>query len=133
MNVVLISTYELGRQPFGLASPAAWLRPRGHQVTSADLSRGRLPEAAVRDADVVAFYLPMHTATRLVEPVVARVRELAPAARLYAYGLYAPMNADWLRGLGVSTALGGEFEAGLVELVEGRDARAGIERLDFVV
>ncbi|MCD6031138.1 MAG: hypothetical protein K0S78_3312, partial [Thermomicrobiales bacterium] len=26
MNVVLISTYELGRQPFGLASPAAWLR-----------------------------------------------------------------------------------------------------------
>ncbi|MGH9661195.1 MAG: radical SAM protein, partial [Bryobacteraceae bacterium] len=68
-----------------------------------------------------------------VEPVIARVRELAPAARLYAYGLYAPMNADWLRGLGVETTLGGEFEAGLVELVEGRDARAGIERLDFVV
>ena len=26
MNVVLISTYELGHQPFGLASPAAWLK-----------------------------------------------------------------------------------------------------------
>ena len=26
VRVVLISTYELGRQPFGLASPAAWLR-----------------------------------------------------------------------------------------------------------
>ena len=26
MQVVLISTYELGRQPYGLASPAAWLR-----------------------------------------------------------------------------------------------------------
>ncbi len=30
VKVVLISTYELGRQPFGLASPAAWLRKRGH-------------------------------------------------------------------------------------------------------
>ena len=26
MRAVLISTYDLGRQPFGLASPAAWLR-----------------------------------------------------------------------------------------------------------
>src|SRR2546427_3999501 len=26
LKVLLISTYELGRQPFGLASPAAWLR-----------------------------------------------------------------------------------------------------------
>ena len=28
MRALLISTYELGRQPFGLASPAAWLRAR---------------------------------------------------------------------------------------------------------
>jgi len=26
MKIVLISTFEIGRQPFGLASPAAWLR-----------------------------------------------------------------------------------------------------------
>jgi hypothetical protein len=37
VNVVLISTYELGRQPFGLASPAAWLRQVGATVTSLDL------------------------------------------------------------------------------------------------
>jgi hypothetical protein len=29
MKAILISTYELGRQPFGLASPAAWLRDAG--------------------------------------------------------------------------------------------------------
>jgi hypothetical protein len=29
MKVVLISTYELGRQPFGLASSPAWLRGTG--------------------------------------------------------------------------------------------------------
>ena len=27
MHVVLINTYDLGRQPFGVASPAAWLLP----------------------------------------------------------------------------------------------------------
>ena len=49
MNVVLISTYELGHQPFGLASPAAWLRARGDQVTCLDLSREALREDAIRD------------------------------------------------------------------------------------
>ena len=65
MNVVLISTYELGRQPFGLASPAAWLERRGAQVTCFDLAVETLEEEAVAVADVVAFYVPMHTATRL--------------------------------------------------------------------
>src|SRR2546430_11757101 len=59
MNIVLISTYELGRQPFGLASPAAWLRKGGHTVSSLDLSRQPLDEAAVREAALVAVYLPM--------------------------------------------------------------------------
>src|SRR5205807_5450272 len=65
VNIVLISTYEMGRQPFGLASPAAWLRNRGHHVTSLDLSRQAIDEAVVRGAALIAVYLPMHTATRL--------------------------------------------------------------------
>ena len=38
LKIVLISTYDLGRQPFGLASPAAWLRADGHDVTCIDLA-----------------------------------------------------------------------------------------------
>ena len=33
-RVLLLSTYELGRQPFGLASPAAWLRDAGCDVAA---------------------------------------------------------------------------------------------------
>ena len=65
MKIVLISTYELGRQPFGLASPAAWLRRRGHEVTCLDLTRQELDALAVGSAELIAIYLPMHTATRL--------------------------------------------------------------------
>ena len=118
MNITLISTYELGRQPFGLASPAAWLRARGHQVACFDLTREALNKDTVRDSDLIAFYVPMHTATRLAAGLLDQVREMNPLAHLCFYGLYAPVNEEYLRGLGVGTILGGEFEEGLVNLAD---------------
>lgn len=117
MRVLLISTYELGRQPFGLASPAAWLRRDGAEVTCLDLSRQRLEESPVRRADFIAFYVPMHTATRLAAAAVPEIRRLNPRAHLCFYGLYAPANADYLHSLGAQTLLGGEFEEGLLGAV----------------
>jgi len=114
VRALLLSTYELGRQPFGLASPAAWLRSAGFDVAVADLSRTRLDRDEVAKASLVGVFLPMHTATRLALPVLDRVREINPAAHICAYGLYAPANADLLRARGVDTILGGEFEADLV-------------------
>jgi radical SAM superfamily enzyme YgiQ (UPF0313 family) len=117
MKILLISTYELGRQPFGLASPAAWLRTRGHEVSCLDLTRQSLDENAVRAADLISFYVPMHTATRLAAGLVPKVREMNSRAHLCFYGLYAPVNEQYLRDLGVGTILGGEFEEGLASLV----------------
>ena len=74
MRILLISTYELGRQPFGLASPAAWLRAEGHEVTQADVSRSPLSSEVVDGAELIAFFLPMHTATRLFFKLLGRVR-----------------------------------------------------------
>ena len=116
VRVLLISTYELGRQPFGLASPAAWLRAEGHEVTLADLSCSQLPGPALEQASLVAFFLPMHTATRLALGVVDKVRAANPGAHLCGYGLYAPLNAERLRSAGFATIIGGEFEQPLVDL-----------------
>jgi radical SAM superfamily enzyme YgiQ (UPF0313 family) len=144
MSVLLISTYDLGRQPFGLASPAAWLRNAGVDVVCADLAKERLPQDAVRAASLIGFFLPMHTATRLALPVIDKVRRLNPSARLVAYGLYAPLNDALLRQRGVAHVLGGEFEEALTTLARegaqivehadavGRDERA-IPRLKFLV
>ncbi len=118
MNVVLISTYELGRQPFGLASPAAWLRAEGASVTCLDLSRQPLDEAAIRGAQLIAFYVPMHTATRLAVELLPSVRALNSGVHICFYGLYAPVNEAYLRKLGVHTILGGEFEEGLLSLAK---------------
>jgi radical SAM superfamily enzyme YgiQ (UPF0313 family) len=118
MQIVLISTYELGRQPFGVVSPAAWLRKRGHSVACFDLTRQSLDEAATSEADLIAVYLPMHTATRLAAQLIPTLRQQNSEAHLCCYGLYAPMNADYLRSLGAGTILGGEFESGLLHLAD---------------
>ncbi len=116
MRVALISTYELGHQPFGLASPAAFLRAVGATVTCNDLAVEAFDEQATAAAALIAFYVPMHTATRLASKVAVRARALNPSAHLCFYGLYAPMNEAFLRRLGAGTLLGGEFEDGLVSL-----------------
>ena len=126
MRVLLISTYDLGRQPFGLASPAAWLRRAGAEVRCLDLAVDRLDDGAVCDAELVAFYLPMHTATRLAVRALEPVRAFNPRAHLCCYGLYAPMNESFLRALGAHTILGGEFEAGLVSLLERLVGHSGV-------
>jgi radical SAM superfamily enzyme YgiQ (UPF0313 family) len=114
VRALLVSTYDLGRQPFGLASPAAWLRDAGVEVTCVDASRERVHDEQIAAATLIAFYLPMHTATRLAAPLIARARKLNPGARLCAYGLYAPLNDEWLRGQGIHDVLGPEAEAQLV-------------------
>jgi radical SAM superfamily enzyme YgiQ (UPF0313 family) len=115
LRIVLVSTYELGHQPFGLASPQAWLVRAGHQVTAVDVSKTPLSENLIRQANAVAFSVPMHTATRLAVPLIERVRRLNPNARIACYGLYAPLNSELLRSLGVTAILGGEFEQALVQ------------------
>ncbi len=117
-KVLLISTYDLGRQPFGLASPAAWLANAGAQVSCLDLAVEPLDQQLAREADLIAFYLPMHTATRRALPIVQEVHALNPGAHLCFYGLYAPMNAELLRELGAHSIIGGEFEQPLLKLLE---------------
>jgi radical SAM superfamily enzyme YgiQ (UPF0313 family) len=119
VRVLLVSTYDLGRQPFGLASPAAWLRNAGVEVDCADTSREMLSDQRIASASLVAFYLPMHTATRLASPLIDRVRGVNPAARLAAYGLYAQINQGWLRDKGIAHVLGPEGERELLDLAEG--------------
>ncbi len=103
----------------GLASPAAWLRRAGLEVRVQDLAIESLDEKWLRQADAVAIHLPMHTATRIALELIPRLRRIQPRARLIAYGLYAPLNAEVLSELGVGACIGGEYEAALVEAVLG--------------
>jgi tRNA A37 methylthiotransferase MiaB len=130
MNVVLISIYELGRQPFSISSPAAWLKQLDCNITCVDLAVQPFSECreVIALADVFAISLPMHTATRLAAAVVRKIRAVNPTAHICFYGLYAPGNEAYLRSIGGETILGGEFEEGLVSMIK-RLATDGKERI----
>ena len=116
LRVLLVSIYEMGRQPFSLASPVAWLRREGCEVRCVDLAVERADRIGAAPADLVAIHLPMHTATRLAIQAAPWIREAQPNAHLCFFGLYAPLNAGLLEEIGARTILGGEFEQGLVAL-----------------
>ncbi len=115
-EILLVSTYELGHQPHGIALPKAFLEQAGFRPAALDLAVEPLDPDRVRRARLVAFSVPMHTALRLGIEAAARVRDLAPAAALAFHGLYAPFHTRRLRAAGASAVLGGECEAEIVEL-----------------
>ena len=92
MNVVLISTYEFGHQPFGLTSAAAWLKREGAEVTCQDAAVQHLDKDALAEADLIGYYVPMHTATRIAAQFIPTIKAHNPRAHVVCFGLYAPMN-----------------------------------------
>jgi radical SAM superfamily enzyme YgiQ (UPF0313 family) len=123
--VLLVSCYELGHQPIGLASPLASLERAGYAPAACDLAVEPLDEDAVRRARFVGVSVPMHTALRMGMRVAARVRALNPRAHLCFYGLYAPLHrAALLDGRLADSIVGGEYEEALVERVRALEEAA---------
>lgn len=115
MNVVLISPYEIGRQPFSLAHASAYLSRAGFDVTCFDLSLEKLDKKKLQDAGVIGIHLAMHTATRIAAEFLPKLKQIAPLASFCVYGLYAPLNAQLFFEMGVKCVLGGESEPDLCE------------------
>ncbi|HLI91922.1 MAG TPA: CUAEP/CCAEP-tail radical SAM protein [Ktedonobacteraceae bacterium] len=116
-DILLISCYELGHQPFHLASVSALLQQAGYLPRSVDTAVEDLTDEAIRRAHFVAIAVPMHTALRLGEQLARRVRSVNPGAHICLYGLYALLNADHLLQGTIDAAIGGEYEIPLLNLV----------------
>ncbi len=95
-DILLISCYELGHQPFHLASLMAMLRQAGYSPVAVDAAVETLSDEVIARACFVGIAVQMHTALRLGEQIAQRVRSKNPAAHICCYGLYALLNADYL-------------------------------------
>jgi len=115
-GVILISCYELGHEPLGIAVPAGVLVRAGIVPRTMDVAVDEFDAAAVAGARLVAISTPMHTALRLGVRVAARVRTLNPTAHICFYGLYAGLNARHLVPAHGDSCLGAECEASLLDL-----------------
>lgn len=117
-EILLISCYELGHQPLGIAFPLAFLKEAGYQAESVDLSVETLNPKAIARASFVGICVPMHTALRLGVQAAERIREINSHCRICFYGLYASLNAEFLLNHVADFVIGGEFETPLTQLVE---------------
>jgi radical SAM superfamily enzyme YgiQ (UPF0313 family) len=117
-RVLLISTYELGHQPLHVASPAAALTRRGHDVRCLDLGVDDWDGALASWADAVAVSVPMHTAMRLGLRAATAVRDTRPDTPICLYGLYAPVSRDTTVGRVADRVIAGEYEPALVAWVD---------------
>jgi radical SAM superfamily enzyme YgiQ (UPF0313 family) len=122
MRVLLVSTYELGHQPWHVASPAAALAAAGHQVRMRDLAVETLGSDDLRWSDGVAFSVPMHTAMRLAAATARQVKGVHPDLPVCFYGLYAELGPE-VDGRIVDRAIAGEYEQDLCEWADAVDRR----------
>jgi radical SAM superfamily enzyme YgiQ (UPF0313 family) len=116
--VLLVSCYELGHQPLGIAWPKAFLEQAGYAPDALDLALEPWDDAKIRRARLVGIAVPMHTALHVGVRAAERIRRLNPQCRIVFYGLYALLNAEYLLATIADAVLGGEFEGALVALVE---------------
>ncbi|HTM21823.1 MAG TPA: CUAEP/CCAEP-tail radical SAM protein, partial [Kofleriaceae bacterium] len=74
MNLLLVSCYELGHVPHGLAMAGAFLERAGFAPVYRDLAVERLADGDIDGADLVVISVPMHTALRLGLSLAHRIR-----------------------------------------------------------
>lgn len=125
-EILLLSCYELGRRPLGLAQPLGFLARRGLAARATDLAFSPLDEASVREASFIGVSVPMHTALVLGLELLPRLRALNPKVHICFYGLYATLNAELLLSSGADSVLGGEYEEALVDRALAAAGRKGV-------
>src|SRR3989440_5688985 len=128
--ILVVSCYELGHQPLGLAWPMAFLERAGYAPRAVDLALEPLDDTVVRGARLAAIMVPMHTALRLGVPAARRIRRLNPDCRVVFCGLYALLCAGFLLEDVADSVMGGEFEGELVALAQRLEGGEGPQRCD---
>jgi radical SAM superfamily enzyme YgiQ (UPF0313 family) len=116
--ILLVSCYELGHQPAGLAVPMGFLRRAGFAAEAMDISVQGFDEARACHARFVGISVPMHTALRLGLRIAEQIRRINADCHICFYGMYATLNADYLLDTVADSAIGGEVEEELVALVK---------------
>lgn len=129
-SILLVSCYELGHQPFAIASPVALLERAGYSPNVLDLSVTGLEREKIAQASFVGISVPMHTALRLGARTAEHIRKLNPSCHICFYGIYASLNSEYLLEQFADSVIGGEFEEPLLKLIEALGDKSS--RADFL-
>ena len=118
-KVLLISCYELGHQPFSLASPLKFMSDEGILVDSVDLAVEDINNYydQIQSSLLIFVSVRMHNALRQGVRLSQKIRTINDRVHLCFYGDYAGLNAEYLLSDShADSIISGEFEISMVEL-----------------
>lgn len=124
-QILVVSCYELGRQPLAAAGALGALERAGFTPEVQDVAVEKLSDAALRRAQLIFISVPMHTALQLGVRVAARARVVNPSAKIAFFGLYAALNEQHLLARHCDFVAGESADA-LVALANG-DVASGAD------
>ena len=130
--ILLISCYELGHQPIGIAQPIGFLEQAGYCPAGLDIAVEKIDSQSIGRATFVGISVPMHTALRLGVRVAALIRRVNASCHICFYGLYASINAEYLLSEVADSVVGGEYEIPLVALVQALEHGQSIGEIEGV-
>jgi radical SAM superfamily enzyme YgiQ (UPF0313 family) len=117
-KVLIVSAYELGRQPIPVATAASIFRRANCDVSVLDLATSP-NDFDLRSVDVLVISCSMHTASRLGLEFARGAKLFNPEMRVVGFGLYASLLAqDEYSNNEIDYWIGGEFETGLSEFAD---------------
>ena len=125
-HILLISCYELGHQPMGLALPLGHLERAGFSPAGVDISVEPFDSTLAAQARLAALSVPMHTALRLGSKVARAIRRASPGCHICFHGHYAMLNSDFLLDSCADSVLSGECEESLVHLARCLEERGDL-------
>lgn len=122
MKTTLLSTYEGGMQPLGLAGAAAHLEHAGHEVRAQDLFLDELDWDDLERSRLVAFSVPLFDSTQRAVDLATEIRGRGWPGTIVFYGSYAMLNREYLLRTCADGVIEGDWEQVLC------DAAARLER-----
>jgi radical SAM superfamily enzyme YgiQ (UPF0313 family) len=131
-RVLLLSGYEMGRQPLGIASPAAVCRRHGIETLCHDLSLEPLDtDELLRFQPAIALIsTPMHASLRVGRQAAQLLRKEFPELLIVFHGFYAEMQQASLFTDSVADATyAGESEGVLAALL-GASSQADLRSIE---
>ncbi|NNN21297.1 MAG: radical SAM protein [Acidimicrobiales bacterium] len=141
MNVLLVSTYDLGNQPTIIASHAAQLVASSHEIRTIDLAIEDLDSGIINWAQAIGISIQMHTSATIAKNLVENLRSSGFKGKIIYFGLSAHLGEVLFSEGQVDAIFSGESETAFSNYLDQLDTGKTpantnlkiLERIDHLV
>jgi radical SAM superfamily enzyme YgiQ (UPF0313 family) len=137
-NIAVVSTYEGGMQPLGVATATSHLRAAGHIVSSYDSYVADINLDQLCSNDSIAVSIPLFDSVETALALFAKIKATNAELPVVFYGTHAMLNSSALLASGAAGVVLGDWEDTLVTAAQHihqrrpLDGIEGLATIDYI-